>query len=135
MDSETLTFLLRGGHVNMTDRIERGLWPSEPIDFSEVVRHLAGILESEKWFPRQWKPHKENRPIWEGGVIERQSEVRYVYRSQRHLPTDPRSLAENSVLVFSSATEATEYYLKWDLNLPGDLDGWRVLASAEKMDA
>jgi hypothetical protein len=29
--------------------------------------------------------------------------------------------------VFSSAKDAARYFLKWDLHLPGDLDGWKVI--------
>jgi len=37
-------------------------------------------------------------------------------------------LAEQTEKVFSSSQDAARYYLKWDLNLPGDLDGWTVVA-------
>jgi hypothetical protein len=56
-DSETLTFLLRGGHLSVPDRIERGLWPHPPMKLSDVANHLAGILQEEEWFPRKWHPH------------------------------------------------------------------------------
>jgi hypothetical protein len=29
--------------------------------------------------------------------------------------------------VFSNAHDAAVHYMKWDLNLPGDLDGWKVV--------
>jgi len=77
MDSETLTFLLRGGHLSMPERIERGLWPHPALKFSDVVRHLAQVLESETWFPREWKPAIPGESIWEGGVIERKAQWIY----------------------------------------------------------
>jgi len=86
MDSETLTLLLRGAHVNIPERIERGLWPHPPLRFSDVVQHLANVLESEKWFPREWSSAVPGESVWEGGVIERQSSSKYIYRSQRHHP-------------------------------------------------
>ena len=55
----------------MPERIERGLWPHPPLKFSAVVGHLAQVLKSEKWFPREWKPAVPGESIWEGGVIER----------------------------------------------------------------
>ena len=128
MDSETLTFLLRGGHLSMPERIERGLWPHSPLQFSVVVRHLAQVLKSEKWFPRQWKAAVEDESVWEGGVIERKSQRLYVYRAQRHHPINPNVLAEQTKKIFLTPEGAARYYLKWDLNLPGDLDGWKVVA-------
>jgi hypothetical protein len=127
MDSATLTSLLRGEHLNMPDRIERGVWPHPPINFSDLVTHLVAVLQSEKWFPREWKPAEPGKPVWEGGVIERQSSSRYVYRAQRHHPTQPNILAEKTEKVFSSPEDAARHYLKWDLNLPGNLDGWTVV--------
>lgn len=127
MDLETLTTLLGGEHLDMPERIKRGLWPHPPLKLSDVIEHLTTILKSEKWFPRQWKPAIPGEPVWEGGVIERQSSSRYVYRSQRHDPINPNVLAEQTEKVFSSPEGAARYYLKWDLNLPGDLDGWTVV--------
>jgi hypothetical protein len=60
-------------------------------------------------------------------VIERQGNDRYVYRAARAHPGDPYVLAESIERVFSSAGHAARYYLKWDLHLPGDLDGWKVI--------
>jgi hypothetical protein len=128
MDSETLTFLLRGGHLNMPERIERGLWPHPPLKFSDVVRHLAQIIKSEKWFPREWKPAVPGESVWEGGVIERKSQWLYIYRAQKHHPINPNVLAEQTKKIFITPECAARYYLKWDLNLPGDLDGWKVVA-------
>jgi hypothetical protein len=34
---------------------------------------------------------------------------------------------QTATTVFSSAEEAARFDLKWDLNLPGDLDGWKVV--------
>ena len=112
----------------MPERIERGLWPHPPLKFSVVIAHLSKVLESEQWFPREWKPAVPGEAVWEGGVIERQSSSRYVYRRQRPQPINPTVLAEQTEKVFSSAEEAARHYLKWDLNLPGDLDGWKVVA-------
>src|SRR5262249_8184106 len=81
----------------------------------------------KRWFPREWKPAELGESVCEGGVIERQSSSRYVYRAQRHHPTRPDILAEQTETVFSSAEDAARHYLKWDLNLPGKLDGWVVV--------
>jgi len=127
MDSETLTFLLRRGHLNMPERIERGLWPHPPLRYSDVVRHLAQVLRSEKWFPREWNPAVPGEPICEKGVIERKARWLYIYHAQRHHPLNPRLLAEEAKKIFISPEAAARHYLKWDMNLPGDLDGWKVV--------
>ncbi len=127
MDEETLTTLLRGGHINMPERIERGLWPHPPLRFSEILSHLTRLLRQHRWFPREWQPHCEGEPVNEGGTIERQGLDRYVYRAARAHPIQPYILAESTERVFSSAEGAARYFLKWDLHLPGDLDGWKVI--------
>ena len=127
MDAETLTFLLRGGHMSMPERIERGLWPHPPLEFSEVVRHLAEVLRAGRWFPREWMPAMPGEFVWERGVIERKARWLYIYRTQRHHPLNPTVLAEQGSKIFLSPRGAAKHYLKWDLNLPGDLDGWKVI--------
>ncbi len=110
----------------MPERMTRGLWPHPPLNFSEVVGHLTGLANQQRWFPREWRPHRDGEPVHEGGVIERQGINRYVYRAARAHPGRPSFLAESIERVFSSADEAARYYLRWDLHLPGDLDGWKV---------
>ena len=127
MDEEELTTLLRGGHINMPERIARGLWPHLPLSFSEVLAHLMKLLNQHRWFPREWRPHREGEPVHEAGTVERRGPDRYVYRAARHHPIQPDVVAESTERVFSSAEDAARFYLRWDLNLPGDLDGWKVV--------
>lgn len=127
MDPDTLTLLLRGGHINMPDRIAGGLWPHPPLRFSEVLDHLGRLLEENKWFPREWHQHKDGDPVDERATIERLDTGGYVYRSARAYATQPSVLAETGEHVFPRARDAAGYFLKWDLHLPGDLDGWRVI--------
>jgi hypothetical protein len=100
----------------MPDRIGRGLWPHAPLSFKAVADYLAMVLkESDAYFPHPPVPHRAGQVVWEGGTIERQENDRYVYRS---------SAVET---VFTNARDAAVHYLKWTLNLPGDLDGWKVV--------
>jgi hypothetical protein len=127
VDAETLTFLLGQGHLNMQERTERGLWPHPPLKFDDVLRHLVQVLQTERWFPPAWRPAVPGEPVYEGGAIERRSSFRYVYHWQRSHPLNPCLLAEQGDKVFGSAKAAARHYLKWDLHLPGDLDGWKVI--------
>ena len=127
MDAETLTFLLRQGHLNMQERVERGLWPHPPLKFDDVLHHLVNVLETEQWFPRVWEPAVPGKSVYEGGIIERQSSFRYIYYYQRHHPIIPSLLSEQSKQEFLSAEAVARHYLRWDLHLPGDLDSWKVI--------
>lgn len=126
MDEKTLKFLLRGGHLSMSARIEKGLWPHPPLKYSDVLDCLIRTIETETWFPYEWKP-VAGELIYEGGIIERISSSEYIYSICRHSPINPRLLAEQTKKVFTYPKEVAEYYLKWDLHLPGDLDGWQVI--------
>jgi hypothetical protein len=126
MDENNLLFLLRGGHINMNDRIERGLWPHQPLKFSDVAICLASAIEAETWFPYEWEPTLGDA-IREGGIIERQSPAKYIYHSYRHPANNQYVLTEQSKKTFNTSLDAAKYYLKWDLHLPGDLDGWKVI--------
>jgi hypothetical protein len=112
----------------MPDRIARGAWPHPPLSFAAVANYLATVLEqNEVWFPYQWEAHREGQPVREGGTIERQNNHRYVYRSAAAHPVSPTILHRVIETVFSNAHDAALHYLKWDLHLPGDLDGWKVV--------
>ena len=127
MDEETLTILLRGGHINMSKRIARGAWPHSPLTVGEVLPHLTKLIQQHQWFPREYQPHHEGQPVHQGGTIERQGPDRYVYRAARAHPIQPYELAQSVERIFSTADDAARHYLKWDLNLPGDLDGWKII--------
>ena len=119
MYDATLLFLLKGGHLNVPDRIARSLWPHPPLTLDAVTEYLAGVLESgERWFPCEFQPPCPGEVIREGGVVERQSANQYVYRSQTHHPLSPTTLNSSGERVFSNARDAAAHYLRWDLHLP-----------------
>lgn len=127
MPSEILTRLLAGEHLNVEERQALGLWPPEPLRYSEVVDHLAEVLASEEWFPRELESFKSGVAVREGIYVHRQGPDRFVCIAQRARANHPTALAEKTETVFDSPRAAAEYYLKWELNLPGRLDGWPVL--------
>src|SRR5258705_11720097 len=44
MPPDILTFLLRGGILNVDERKAKGLWPNERLRYSEVLDHLVGVI-------------------------------------------------------------------------------------------
>jgi len=127
MDAESLTHLLSGGHYSMPERVARGIWPHPPLAFDDLVEHLAQVIQTRKWFPRELEPHKPGEAVDERGCIERVASRRYLYHSRRGYAHDPWTVAESSKTSFTTAHDAARHYLKWSLNLPGDLDSWKVV--------
>jgi hypothetical protein len=126
MPPDILTLLLRGGHLNVEERKEKGLWPNERLRYSEVLNHLSAVVEQEEWFPRPMPEQKPGELVYEGTVIQRVSPSRFICHSRRPSVYDLCIVAEESQKEFRKAREAAEFYLKWELNLPGRLDSWIV---------
>ena len=119
--------LLAGEHLNVPERKALGLWPLEVLRYDELANCLAKALESQEWFPQSPNISEKGAPIREGLYIHRQTASRFVCIAQRTRASNPCVLAEQTETVFKYSLAAAEYYLKWELNLPGSLDGWTVL--------
>jgi len=126
IDDDTLTFLLKHGHLNQQELSERGLDSSKPLKYADVVNHLAKVLQTEKWFPRCWEPEAAGEAIYEMIIVERKLPFLFVCHVQRHSPLDPTLLVERKRRIFFSARSVARFYLKYDFGLPGNLDGWKV---------
>lgn len=127
MRPEILTELLAGRRFTMEERENLGLLPHEVLDCKEVREHLARVIAGREWFPRAYVPHQEGQPVQEGVVIQRLGRHRFVCHAERARATYPWVLAEESHRRFWTARKAADYFLRWEHNLPGDLDGWKVL--------
>jgi hypothetical protein len=128
IDDETLTFLLKHGHLDQQEKLKRGLDPSEPLKYADVVNHLAKVLQNEKWFPRYWEPEAEGEPIHEGIVVERKLPFLFICHVQHHSPMNPTLLAGRTSRIFFSARSVARFYLRFDFGLPkGNIDGWKVI--------
>jgi hypothetical protein len=144
MQPETLTALLRGEHCSAEQRAELGLLPLETLRYRDVVGHLAGVISRSEWFPRPWEEHVPGESVDENIVIQNLSAgrrasssgagrrrwpgaPRFVCHARRHAATDPRALVEEAHKRFWSARRAAGFYLRFQLGLPGDLDGWKVV--------
>jgi hypothetical protein len=126
MPPDILTFLLRCGHLNVEERKAKGFWTNESLRYSDVLDHLAGLIQTEEWFPRMMPEHQQGNLVYVRTVVQRISPSQFVCRSRRPSVFDLRAVAEESHKEFRSAREAAEFYLKWELNLPGRLDSWSV---------
>ena len=127
MDSESLDYLLRGGHYNVPDRIARGIWPHDPLKMVDLVAHIVSALDRDQWFPYEWVSRVDGEMIDDVIVIEKQATNRFVVRSRRASVYDLQKIGEQSEKVFATGEQAAQYYLKWGLYLPGDLDSWKVI--------
>lgn len=127
IDNKTLELLLSGGHLSISDRQKLGIWPHPPILFIDLVTLLVQILEKQCYFPRQWEKYAEGDVIYEGLIIQKEGENKYVIRGRWHHPTNPMILAGESEIKFDDPKDACDYYLRHDLFLPGNLDGWVVI--------
>ena len=99
--------LARGRNFSMPERIEMGLWPRPPIAYEWRLETIASAIERTRFFPT--KPSENDPPPETGGPRDVQGER-----------------------TFSSAREAAEWYLEWQLRiaperLPARFDGWTVV--------
>ncbi|QDT93156.1 hypothetical protein [Gimesia algae] len=120
MDSETLKLLLSGCHLNMEERSKRGIWPHPPLAYSMVRNQLIQLIENQAWFPSDLTQKSE------GVVIENRGAT-FVCYSLTYSAFGPGIVSEKSQILFKSVIEAADFYLKHELRLPGDLDGWKVI--------
>ena len=120
MDNESLTLLLRGGHLNMEERRSRGIWPHPPLLYSDVLQHLVGIIEREEWFPCDLSEGRE-------GVVIQNTGEKYICHLLCYSAFGPPTVSHKGQKVFATADKAADFYLRNDLRLPGDMDSWQVI--------
>jgi hypothetical protein len=121
VDPETLTEILRGRHLSVPERIRRKAWPHPPLSMAHLIEHLEKVLEHEDFFPDP-KMGLDGDSVAEGVFIEKQGPHRFVCTSRLTFP-----VLKQSQRSFARAADAAAFYLRWGLQLPGDLDGWKVI--------
>lgn len=127
MDSQTIIYLLSGGHINIQERTEMGIWPHSPLSFSDLALELTNYLKNHQWFPEEWVERNDGDIIVDAAVIERLSDNEFMFRSRQRNPKDITLIASRTEKVFVSAEQAADYYLRTVLGLPGRLDKWTVV--------
>lgn len=111
----------------MPERIGRGLWPHPPLKLIDVIEVAADCISKSEWFPRPWKAVEEGKPVYEGAMVQRISPGHFVCHAQRAHPLYSQRVAQIVETAFPTAELAARHFIKWDLHLPGDLDGWKVV--------
>jgi hypothetical protein len=127
MDSKTLLYLLKGGHINMEMRLQKKLWPHPPIPMSQCIKEVVACLKAEKYFPHPWMPRKNGELIDDSSALELINDKKIMYRARAASPSDLTRITAQTEKNFSSAEIAVDYYLRNTLYIPGDLDGWEVI--------
>ena len=127
MDSEIIIHLLKGGHINIQEREEMGIWPHPPLLFKDLVDELVKYLETNKWFPHEWVERRNGEIIDNVAVIEKIDDRKFIYRSRAANPHDITIIAANTEETLTSAAAVAEHYLRNALHLPGRLDKWKVV--------
>lgn len=126
MDDKHLIEILSGRHFSMAERFERGIWPHPPLRLGEVVRCLAGVLREREWFPYEFVPAGPGGAVADITSVERCADGTFVVHIQRSGPT-PATVGALGARPFTSAEGAAQFFLSAEFNLPGDLDGWKVV--------
>jgi hypothetical protein len=121
-----LTRLLRGEHLTAEERASLAGSPSKGLDYSQLRDQLVAIIRTEPWFPHALGERERGEAVDENIVIERLALGRFACHVQRATPLDPRVLAERKRRLFWTAGGAADFYLRWQLHLPGELDGLKV---------
>ena len=127
IDEESLLYLLSGGHYNMEQRLERGIWPHPPIPIQECIEVIQRWLDRNRFFPHPYEPPQPGKLVGDVCVLEKVAKKKYVLHSHSASGFSPYILSEQGKKEFKRADKAILEYLKWGLFLPGDLDGWKVV--------
>ena len=126
MNDEILLNILSGHHYNMVDRRELGVWPHTTISMCRCISVIQKSLLEKKYFPRKYKSPTPGKNVGDVMAIEVVEEGRYILHSHIASQYNLAAISEESHVLYETAESVIREYLKWELGLPGDLDGWKV---------
>ena len=121
MPSSIIFRLLLGEHISSPERKELGITPETRIKLKDLVQFLAVEICKTKRFPPETEDNLS--PMYEGIIIVKISESKFVCLSKRAWADNPNVIAEQTETVFNNAKDAAKFFLQWDCCLPGRLDG------------
>ena len=115
---EGLLMLVEEGHISCFDREKYGFAKHDAVPFDRLVGVIADELLQNGRFPRR----REKCETTEGMWITREGTEFTLWMSRPNAIL-PNVVAEKAEKRFSSPEAAARYYLKWECQLPGILDG------------
>ena len=120
---DCLLRLLLGEHIYPDERQRLGITIHTVIQYNELVRILANELNETGVFPP--KVDLATLDVREGMYIVK-TDGEYECRMRRYSPSNPNLMVDAKTITFTDVREVVDFYLKWELCLPGHLDGIEV---------
>jgi hypothetical protein len=122
LPSSMICRLLAGEHLFPQEREQFGITSTTQICLDDLERFLANEINHANRFPPETKQDSLS-PLYEGIKVTKVSEDKFVCTTRRALANNPSEIAEQAETVFNNAKDAAKFFLKWELYLPGRLDG------------
>jgi hypothetical protein len=123
LSNDILLRILAGGHICPDERQRMGITIHTVIQYNELVRILVNELNKTGVFPSN--VDFAVLDVREGMYIVK-TDKGYECRMHRYSPSNPKLVVEAKTIVFADIREVVNFYLKWELCLPGRLDGIEV---------
>jgi len=118
--------LLSGEHLYPDERRRLGISKDTVLYYEELIETMADELRVTGCFPSGVeKVTLETRE----GIYIIKTERGYECRVKRYSPSNSSVVVEGKEITFAEPKDAARFYLKWELNLPGRLDGIEVCMS------
>ena len=115
---EGLMILIEDGHIPYSDREKYGYASHDVVPFCRLVDVIAEELLRNGRFPRRREKYDNAEGMW----ITKDEHGFTVWMSRANAVL-PNVVAEKSEKHFSAPEVAARFYLKWECQLPGCLDG------------
>ncbi len=120
--NDILLSIINGEHISIEKRKSLAIGTNPVLKMDDFVSVLADELQKVDCYP----PSQSCGGFLREGIVITKREGLFVCVSQRTSPSDPREICEKNETVFRNARDAARFYLKWELCLPGRIDGFVV---------
>jgi len=118
LNLEILQKLLISGHINVFERQE---FADNRISVAEIMTFIKSWIKTSNCFPPNisiWSPGK---PVYEGAILEKLNEEKYLLHYQRSHAIEPTILAESHIEEYTNLDSAIMKLIKtnWGSNIDG----------------
>ena len=117
-----LLILLAGGHIDVPTRESLCINRDTVLKLHDLVKLVVGEVKANGKFPLEYDAN-----IPQDGMCVVRRGWRYGCISQRTRADNPTVVAEQCEKSYFLCSSAVKDYLRWNLNLPGRLDGIKVV--------